>query len=75
MIKLTNVSGGQIVCDLKSGETLRLNNRQETTIKDSDMTKYLQNLNKQGIVVAKNITDSKVTTKEVGKNKVKKEEK
>lgn len=46
--KLTNISGGQIVCDLASGETLRLDNKSTQTIKNTDMTEHLLNLEKLG---------------------------
>ena len=43
--KLTNISGGQIVCDLAvEGKTLRLDNKQTTTIKDSEITPHIKNL-------------------------------
>lgn len=46
--KLTNISGGQIVCNLASGETLRLDNKGTQTIKNTDMTEHLLNLEKLG---------------------------
>ena len=46
--KLTNISGGQIVCNLASGATLRLDNRGVQTIKNTDITEHLLNLEKLG---------------------------
>ena len=46
--KLTNISGGQIVCNLASGETLRLDNKGVQTIKNTDITEHLLNLEKLG---------------------------
>lgn len=51
MITLINRTGGQLVCTLNSGETLRLDNKQSANIKDSDVTSHIENLNKKGLVV------------------------
>lgn len=55
MIKLTNKSGGLIVCDLKSKnknnvKTLRLNNNQSTTCSEDEITKHIENLISKGLV-------------------------
>ena len=62
--KLTNISGGQIVCDLAvQGETLRLNNKQSKTIKDNEMTKHIKNLVSKGLILIENIpTETKKIT-------------
>ena len=62
--KLTNISGGQIVCDLASGETLRLDNKQSTTIKDSDITEHIRVLEKRGYMLCEEKSSTKRTKKE-----------
>ena len=50
--KVTNISGGQLVCDLAvEGKTLRLNNRQSTTIEDNEITQHLKNLEDKGLIL------------------------
>ena len=68
--KLTNVSKGQIVCDLaKEGSTLRLNVGNSQTIKDNEITPHIMNLVSKGLIlseeVSKEITSKK---KAVSKN-------
>lgn len=68
--KLTNVSKGQIVCDLaKEGSTLRLNVGKSQTIKDDEITPHIMNLVSKGLIlseeVSKEITSKK---KAVSKN-------
>lgn len=48
--KVLNISDGQLVCDLASGETLRLNMKEDKTIADSDITDYLFHLESIGRV-------------------------
>lgn len=50
MYRVLNISGGQIVCTLASGETLRLNDRKHTEIKDTDMTDYLKHIESLGLI-------------------------
>ena len=51
--KLTNISGGQIVCDLAvEGKTLRLNNKQTKTIEDIEMTPHIENLVTKELMVS-----------------------
>lgn len=57
--KLTNISGGQIVCDLASGETLRLDNRQSKVIKDSDITEHIKILESRGYMLCEKSTTRK----------------
>lgn len=68
--KLTNISGGQIVCDLAvKGKTLRLNNKQTETIKDSEMTSHIKNLVNKGLMLSEEIlAEKKSTKKTVQKN-------
>ena len=48
-VKLTNISGGQIVCDLKKG-TLRLNNKQSDTFEENVLTSHVNNLISKGLI-------------------------
>lgn len=67
MIQLTNISGGQIVCDLKSGATLRINNKQSQTINDNEVTEYLKTLEKKSLIKLKTLEEQVVETKTVSK--------
>ena len=68
--KLTNISGGQIVCDLAiEGKTLRLDNKQSKTIKDTEITSYIRKLVTAGLLFSEEISVEKKSTK---KNTVKK---
>lgn len=56
-VTLTNLSGGLIVCDLKSKgkdkkdvKTLRLNNRQSDTCDEGEISKHLEVLIGKGLV-------------------------
>ena len=77
--KVTNISGGQIVCDLAvQGETLRLNNRQTKTIKDIEITPHIKNMMTKGLILmekisAENQTVAKKTN--ASKNSKEKEDK
>lgn len=56
MVKLTNISGGLIVCDLKDKSTLRLDNRKTSEpIEDSAITKHIQNLVSKGLVLSETV--------------------
>lgn len=71
--KLTNISGGQIVCDLATeGKTLRLDNKQSETIKDTDMTSHIKNLVEKRLIFSEQIVEAK-TVKTTAKNSVKDE--
>lgn len=59
MVKVQNISGGPLVCSLNSGDTLRLDNRSFTTIKDNEITTYLRNIEKKGYVKITNVTKGK----------------
>lgn len=63
MITLINRIGGQLVCDLNSGETLRLNNKESATIKDSEITGYLECLIQKGLVVSNVVKEPKTQKK------------
>lgn len=56
MIELQNISGGQIVCDLKTeGKTLRLDNKDITTIDDFEVTEHIENLVNKGLLISKSV--------------------
>ena len=62
--KLTNISGGQIVCDLAvEGKTLRLNNKQTKTIKDMEITPHIKNLVLKGLILSEEVVQPQVTKK------------
>ena len=62
--KVTNISGGLLVCDLATkGNTLRLNNKQSETIKESEMTSHLRGLESKGKILCEEVTEPKVTKK------------
>ena len=67
--KLTNISGGQLVCDLAvKGETLRLDNKKSKTIKDNEMTPHIMNMsNKKLILIEKVSNETKSVKKETTK--------
>lgn len=66
-LKLTNISGGLIVCDLAvQGKTLRLNNKQSMTIPENEITSHIENIIKSGLILSEEIlveTKTKKTTK------------
>ena len=68
--RLTNISGGQIVCDLAvGGKTLRLNNKQTKTIKNTEITPHIINLVTRGLIVSEEIlVETKVNKKETVSN-------
>lgn len=73
--KLTNVSGGQMVCDLATkGKTLRLNNKQSKNYKDSDITSHIKNLITKGLLLSEYISETKTKKESVQKNSVKEKE-
>ena len=61
MYKITNISGGQLVCTLASGDTLRLDCNQSKDVADKEVTPYLQNVANKGIVLLAHVAD-KVST-------------
>ena len=55
--KLTNVSGGQIVCDLAvKGKTLRLDNKKSQTVKDNEITPHITNLVNKRLIISEEIS-------------------
>lgn len=73
MVKLTNISGGLLVCDIKNGDTLRLNNKQSNTYPDSAITKHIEHLVSSGLV-RKVVVKEKTKTVEKAATKREKEE-
>lgn len=68
--KLTNISGGQIVCDLAvKGKTLRLNNRQTETIKENEITPHITHLMNSGLILIEKIQKESKTKKVSKTNK------
>lgn len=54
--KVTNISGGLLVCDLTTvGKTLRLNNKKAETIKDYEVTPHIKNLANKGLVLLEEV--------------------
>lgn len=74
-VKLTNISGGQIVCDLAvAGKTLRLNNKQSKTIKDTEITPHIKNLVIKGLILSEEVVTPQATKKETTSTRSKKKE-
>lgn len=66
LFRLTNISGGQIVCDLVGEDnTLRLDNKQTKTIKDIEITPHIKNLVEKGLILSEEVQleESNVTKK------------
>lgn len=74
LYKLTNISGGQIVCDLaQKGSTLRLDDKKTQIVKDSEITPHIKNLVLKGLILSEEIKEiPKKTT--VSKNSKKDKE-
>lgn len=73
-LKLTNISGGLLVCDLKvaKGEepkTLRLNNKQSKTILDTEVTKHIETLVSKGLLLAEEVKTKKEVAHKSNKEK------
>lgn len=73
MTKLTNISGGLLVCDLKDGSTLRLNNKQSGTFKDSVITKHIETLVSKGLVRKEVVKEQQKSAEKSATRKVKEE--
>lgn len=74
-VKLTNISGGQIVCDLKGDKkTLRLDNKKSTTIEDTEMTPHIEHLVQCGLMLSeKVVVEETPATKTTSKRSASKE--
>ena len=56
LFRLTNISGGQIVCDLVGEDnTLRLDNKQTKTIKDIEITPHIKNLVEKCLILSEEV--------------------
>lgn len=74
-VKLTNNSGGQIVCDLAvQGKTLRLNNKQSKTIKDNEVTPHIKNLVEKSLLLSEEVKEPQTTKKQTTSTRSKKKE-
>ena len=70
--KLTNISGGLVVCDLAvEGKTLRLNNKSSKTIQDNEMTSHIQNMVSKRLLLIEKVSIETTPTK-TKKNSAKK---
>lgn len=58
-VRLTNNSGGQIVCDLKT-KTLRLDNKKSMTIQESEVTPYIETCIKKGLILRESIQEEEI---------------
>ena len=73
--KLTNISGGQIVCDLAiEGKTLRLDNKQSQTIKDNEITPHIKHIIDKGLILSEKVSEETKATKKTVKNSNKEKE-
>lgn len=62
--KLTNKSGGQLVCDLAvQGKTLRLDNKKSQTIKENEITPHIKNLVSRGLILSEEVVQPQQTKK------------
>jgi hypothetical protein len=77
VIKVTNISGGQFVCTLASGETLRLDNNASVIIDEKDLTSGMSNAERLHKLLIEKVSETirKTTTKKSAKSDNKKEEK
>lgn len=74
-VKLTNISGGQIVCDLADeGKTLRLDNKKSKTIKDTEITPHIKNLVIKGLILSEEVSQPQTVKKESTSTRSKKKE-
>ena len=74
IIKVTNISGGQFVCTLASGETLRLDNNASVTLDEKDLTSGMSNAERLHKLLIERVSEtiSKTTTKKSAKSEEKK---
>ena len=61
MVRLTNKSGVLLVCDLnrKDNPTLRLKNGKSEVVKETEVTKHIENLVKKGLVLKEDVPEQK----------------
>lgn len=76
LYKLTNNSGGEIVCDFATkGKTLRLNNKQSTTVESTEITDHINRLINKGLLLSTPLTETrkKTVTRKSNSTEVKEE--
>ena len=61
MVRLTNKSGVLLVCDLNSKDnpTLRIKNTASVVVRETEVTKHIENLVKKGLVLKEDIPEQK----------------
>lgn len=66
MVRLTNKSGVLLVCDLNSKEnpTLRVKNGKSVMVKETEVTKHIENLVRKGLVLKEEVPDGQKKVKE-----------
>lgn len=61
MFRVTNISGGMLVCTLADGKTtLRLKDGKHEDIEDGLMTKHLRNIEKKKLVTVEDLSTTPV---------------
>lgn len=50
MIKIQNCMGGQLVCSLSDGSTLRLDPKESETVTNTKITPYLKHIGAKGYI-------------------------
>ena len=76
MYKITNLTSGEIVCNLVTkGKTLRVGAKSTQTIEDTEITPYLFNIENKGLIMCTHIKDTTKVSRRVSKdtNKIKEE--
>lgn len=68
MYRVLNISGGQLVCDLGGGGTLRLDDKEDMNIKDTDMTDHIQHLESLGYIKCTKVAEETPVVKSPAKN-------
>lgn len=68
MVKLTNISTGQLVCDLakigdKEPRTLRLDKKKSIDVEDKEITPHIENLVKKGLLFKESVATQTQTAK------------
>lgn len=64
MCRITNLTGGLLVCPLRAeSNTLRLNNKETKDIPDEDMTDYLYAIEKKGLIKCVKVEEKRAIVK------------
>ena len=65
LLRLTNNSGGQMVCDLfGERKTLRLNHKESDVIQETEVTTHITNIIAKGLLLSEVITEVEPTVVE-----------